>query len=700
VLPALREELELHAAPAAADGSPTWSLHDPVRNLYFRIDWLTFEILSRWHLRDPQQILKQVVEATTIELEPEDMDETIKFLSENELIQRHDRQGCDWYCEQLAKRRSSPWSWVLHRYLFFRVPLWRPDGFLNATHRLTSPLYTRSFFWLTLVVLVVGLVEASRQWQSFVATLVDIFSLKGLLAFLVTLVFVKFFHELGHAYTAKRYGCRIPTMGIAFLVLFPMAYTDVNDGWKLRDRKQRLRVGAAGVSTELIIAVWALLAWAMLPDGYLRTGAFLLATTTWISTVLINATPFLRFDGYFLLMDWLDMPNLHQRAFAMGRWRLRQILFGLNEAPPEYLSAKRHRGLIIFAWLTWLYRLIVFVGIAVLVYWLFPKPVGPFLAVVELYWFIGRPIWSEVKEWQTRMQAIFGSRRTGITLFLLGLLILFVSVPWDSRIGSQGVLRPVEHFTLFSPGPARVMELVAQDAQPVTKGSVIMQLDGSDLVFERKVVATQLETLRWQEEVAGVDAALRARRSVLVAARRKTEAELASLDAELARYTLRAPFDGYYFATQVDMRVGSWVAENERLGTILDPTRWQVVTYLSEAELNRISVGNRARFYSEAHGSHVLSLQVERIDKDATRVLNEGILASTRGGSILVRDASQGQLVPERAIYRVTLSVMDESAYQEFAIQRGRVVIMGTPGNYIGEFMRSAAAVFVREAGL
>src|SRR3569833_2826403 len=120
---------------------------------------------------------------------------------------------------------------------------------------------------------------------------------------------------------AKRYGCRVPTMGVAFLVLFPVAYTDVNDEWRLRERRQRLAVGADGMLTELAVAAWATLARVMLPEGELRNTTFVLATFTWISSIAIITSPFMRFDCFFLLSDWLDFPNLHQRAFALGRWQ-------------------------------------------------------------------------------------------------------------------------------------------------------------------------------------------------------------------------------------------------------------------------------------------------------------------------------------------------------------------------------------------
>src|SRR3569623_2913107 len=225
--------------------------------------------------------------------------------------------------------------WLLHRYLFFRIPLWRPDAFLGRSLAWVGPLFSRGLLFLTLLALMIGLIEVSRQWDVFLSSLLDMFSWEGLFGYIITLIFVKLLHELGHAYTAKRYGCRVPTMGVAFLVMFPIDYTDVNDAWRLRKRRQRLAVGAAGMLTELAVAAWATLAWAMLPEGQLRNTAFVLATITLISSIAINTSPFMRFDGYFLLSDWLDIPNLHQRAFGLGRWQLRAWLFGLAEPAPE-----------------------------------------------------------------------------------------------------------------------------------------------------------------------------------------------------------------------------------------------------------------------------------------------------------------------------------------------------------------------------
>ena len=184
--------------------------------------------------------------------------------------------------------------------------------------------------------------------------------------------------------------------------MWPVLYTDTNDVWRLKNHRQRLAVSSAGVLTELGIALWATFLWVLVPDGLLRSMLFLLSTTTWVSTVLINVSPFMRFDGYFILMDALDMPNLHGRSFALARWKLREWLFALDEPRPEQLSPAREHGLIAFAWATWIYRLVVFLGIAVLVYHFAVKLVGILLFMVEILWFVLMPLRLELKAWAER----------------------------------------------------------------------------------------------------------------------------------------------------------------------------------------------------------------------------------------------------------------------------------------------------------
>ena len=713
--PVLRDELSLLPGPPTRDGAPTWSLHDPARNLFFRLDWLTFEVLSRWHLGQvgpaapavgseaaAAAIVADIAAHTTLRPSAADLQPVLQFLAANELTQRRSPQASAAMAQQLRARRQS-WSvWLLHHYLFFRVPLWRPDAWLGRVAPHLGFFFSRGFALLTLTAMALGLLQVSRQWPTFMATLLDTFSWQGLLGYGLCLAAVKFLHELGHAVTAKRLGCRVPTMGVAFLVMFPMAYTDVNEVWKLSARRQRLAVGAAGIVTELVVAAWATLAWALLPEGSgLRNAAFLLATTTWVSTLLINASPFMRFDGYFLLMDALDMPNLHARASGLGRWRLRRMLWGWRDAVPEVLPARLVSGLTLFALATWTYRLVVFLGIAAMVYSAFPKPLGPLLGGVELAVFIVMPFLQEAQVWFKRWGDIVRSPRAWLTVGLLAGGVAALALPWDTRVAAQGVLRPTDSATVVVPGAAVLQTQAVAEGTQVDAGQVLLTLASPDLPFQAQSARARAAGLRWQESMAGVDAKLRDRSQVVRAEADKVASELKGLAQQQDRYTLRAPISGTLFYTQPDLAAGQWLRKDERLAIVADLRRWKVDVYLPESELGRVQVGDTGSFHTEAQAwgaGAVLPLVVSAIDRDATRALPEPLLASTRGGAVVVREQHR-QFIPEQAVYRVTLAVQADATPASPQVLRGQVVITGAPKPWLADLGRSAAAAWVREAG-
>lgn len=697
VLPPLREELALLPGPVLADGQPSHTLHDPVRNQFFQIDWPTFEVLRRWHLGDLHAIAREVCRDTTLQLQAADVEDILVFLRDNQLLQPQPGMAAE-FADRLHKRRGSLAQRLLHNYLFFRIPLVKPDAWLGRWAPRLDFFYSRQFGMLTLAALVWGLMEVYRQWDRFSATLVDTLSWSGLASYGVTLAAVKLLHELGHAFTAKRLGCKVPAMGVAFLVLWPVAYTDTNEVWKLTERRQRLAVVGAGVLTELIIAAWATLAWAVLPEGIPKSMAFLLATTTWIATVAINVSPFMRFDGYFLLSDWLEMPNLHTRAFALARWDLRERLFALGEPPPETFPKHRHIGLILFAYATWIYRLVVFLGIATLVYAFFIKAVGILLFAVEIGWFVLLPFYREAQAWRTLWPVLRQRPRARRSAALALVLLLLLGLPWPARLSAGGLLRPAEQFIVYAPVHAKVAALPVAEGRHVEAGTVLVKMSSPDIASRLGGAAARVDRLRWQTSAANFDSEQRAQwqssREQLAAA----EAEVAGVKADAARYEPAAPFAGVLRDVAPDLRPGTWVSTQEPLARLIADGGEIVVAYFDEEDVARVSVGDSARFYADVPEGPVVHLEVIGIDKDASRVLPDPELSTLFGGSVVVREKN-GQFYPDHPIYRVTFKTTSADGKAAMHTWRGRVVVFGrweAPG---WRYLRGAAAVLRREAG-
>ena len=698
-LPRLREELDLLPGPSQPDGQPTWTMHDPVRNQFFRIDWPTLEILQRWDLDDPEQIADDISRHTTLALGPEDVMQVAQFLVQHQLVQATTSDAPRKMAEQWHRLQGTPLKWLLHHYLFFRIPLLKPDAWLNRWLPMARWFGSRSFGILTVVALVAGMTQVARRWDVFSASLVDTFNLEGLLAYGVALLCVKFLHELGHAFTAKHYGCRVPTMGVAFLVMWPVAYTDTNETWRLTNRFQRLQVASAGIMTELVIAVWATLAWGFLPEGGVQSAAFVLATTSWVATLAINASPFMRFDGYFILMDALDMPNLHGRSFALARWKLREWLFGLGDEPPEHFKPGQQAALIAFAWATWLYRLVLFLGIAVLVYHFFIKVVGIFLFLVEIIWFIAKPVASELKVWRELWPRIREQSQGRKSALLVMLVVLALVSPWPGRISVSAVLKPQETWPVFAPAGARVEALPIAHGADAKEGQQIIALHVPEIVSREQTLNLRMAQQRWQAGASGFDDDMRKRWKVAEQSLVTTEAEWQGLQAERNQFQPVAPFAGRFYWADPDLSLGQWVGKKEPLGVLVrGGTAWRVETWLNEDEVARLKVGQSASFWPDGAADQLLKLKVVDIDRDAARQLPRRELASVLGGHVVTREKN-GQLVPERAIYRVALEVMDMPTELQELSWRGQVTIHADWSSPAARYARQVLSVLVRETG-
>jgi putative peptide zinc metalloprotease protein len=260
-------------------------------------------------------------------------------------------------------RRHSPLMWLIHNYLFVRFRLVDPDRFLAALLPFVRGVFSLGGVIGLALLCAFGLFLISKEWEIYTHTLVEQFTVEGLLGMGIALSFSKVFHELGHGLAAKHYGCRVLSMGVALLVLRSVLWTDTTDAWRLPDKRQRLVIDVSGVDVEIAVAAVASIAWAILPDGPLRSAAFVLSSTTWILTLSVNVVPLLRFDGYYVLSDLLDIANLQERGFAYTRWWLRELLFRPG-APPEPATASRARQFIAYSLASWIYRFVIFIGTA------------------------------------------------------------------------------------------------------------------------------------------------------------------------------------------------------------------------------------------------------------------------------------------------------------------------------------------------
>jgi putative peptide zinc metalloprotease protein len=693
----LREDLTLYPGPTASNGYPTWTIHDPARNQYFSIDWLTFEVISRMRLGSVETISNAVSSETTLEVDENMIESIIAFLDENELIQRHDAIENELIQQRREVREKTWFESLLHGYLFFRVPLLKPDRWLDRALPYFSFLLTSSFLKLSFVAFLVGLVGAYQQWEIFRGTLIDTFSFNGLLRYGVALISIKLIHELGHALLAKKHGCRVPTMGLAFLVMWPVAYTDVTESWKLNSHQKRLQIAAAGITTELVLGAWALLCWVIFPQNELRSLFFFAATTSIATTLAVNASPFMRFDGYFLLCDFLGMPNLHSRSFAYARWWFRKSFLSIDHEAPESLNQGRHRFMIGFAIVTMLYRLIVFTGIALVVYHYFFKALGLILFGVEIWFFILRPILSEIIFWKKYLHENSKKEEVSPVYNWFFWIIIILFVPFDLTVNSQGILKAEKSFTLVTYQPSQVVKLPPPLGAKIKEGDILMELSSLELEQQINLSKNKLLAINKALNTSGFNVDTLSQRNILKEQLKSAQENLNALEREKKRLKPIAPFTGEIVDVDPDLFLNEWLSKNTSVVSMIDPRYWVVDCYITEEDLKRIDVKNIGWFEPDAAGVPHFKLTVISIDRDASKTLNDGSLASTSGGEVMVR-MQNDKPIPENAIYHLRLRVDHLHKKISTGYLRGDVVILAWPKSIMGEVIKKTLANLIREA--
>ena len=697
MLPALRPDLQLSAGTPGLDGSPSWTLADPLRGRYFKLGAPAMRLLRHWSLSDPQRVLNAANAEPGMPLTGQAIEELLRFLRGHELVSAVDEEQRASYAPKAAAQRQGIWTQILHKYLFFRIPLWRPDAFLNRTWPWLERNGRNLLRYGLPSVLLLGLFLVMREWERFLSTFPHLLSLGGIAAFAITLGFAKLCHEFGHAYMAKRAGCRVPSMGVAFMVLLPMLYTDVSDAWRVQDRRTRLLIGAGGVLAELILACIALMAWSLLPEGAGRTAAFMLASATWITTLAININPLMRFDGYFLLSDLWGVDNLQSRGFALGRWHLREKLFGYGEPMPERWSPTLRRRLLCWSYASWIWRAALFFGIALAVYHLFFKVLGIFLMMVELVWFIGLPIWNECKHWwQHRDKA-----QPRKVLFLgggLAVLLALLVVPWRSGVEVPAMLEASRVSALHAPTAARIRELLVKDGEQVVQNQVLVTLESPDLEARMSIGRRQIEILQLQLRRQSGRSETAADSGILEQRLAEAVADYRGLAAQRERLVLRAPHDGTVRDLANNLAAGRWISTELPLAQIAEGGL-RLRGYLAEADLWRVGPGTSGHFVADDPLRDSLPVTLEAVDANGVAFIDQEALISEHQGPIAVRRDEEKKAQPLQAQYGARFALDKHVSLTVSHPLRGIVVLDGKGQSLLGSAWRRMAAIGVRESG-
>ena len=698
IIPYLRQDLEIFRGNSREDGSPAWLLYDAVRNKYFTLGLTAFRLIKNWRGGEDIQNFEKKINTQGIETTGDEIKSFVGFLQQNNLIIQPQGQGVPYLMQQKNSLKKSWLMNLIHSYLFFKIPLFTPDEWLGRTYNKVKFLGSKKVRNIIYILGFIGLFLVIQQFENFSKTFLYFFSIKGLMLYFITLVFVKCLHELGHAYIAKHHGCRVSAIGIAFLVFFPFLYTDTTDAWRLRNHKERLLINFAGIFTELHLALIATFVWGILPEGGLKSAAFFIATTSWISSIAINVSPFMRFDGYYVFSDWLKAENLQPRSFALAKWKTRETLFGFNHKPPEEINPSRRWTFIIYAWSTWVYRLFLFIGIALLVYFFAFKVLGIILFAIEIYWFIMLPIIKEMKQWWMMRSEMRINKQTFRTTAILIITLMVLFLPWKSSMKIPAVYISEKYSKIYSPYPAKIKSVLITKDQEVEVGQNLIELYSPELdkdinSIRRKILLTKTKINRMSGTSGNMDEYLTYNQRLIA-----LKSELSGLTKTKEKLVVKAPNKGKV-KDLVSLSNEMWVSNLDQLLGIVHYGTGNVKAFIREEHIDRFQENTPAVFIPNDGDHKKIHLISSKLDLSSVNNLPYIALSSIHSGPIAIRNFTSGeyQYRPETAHYIADFKLVNKSSIK-FELP-GYVHVEGNRYSPFVRFFRNVFSVLIRESG-
>lgn len=639
-----RGDIEQVAVPLM--GRPSFVLKDPLTLEHFHLTPAEFFVWQR--LREPATLAELKREFET-QFAPRTITHTALQQGINQLFEQGllastaPAQGKQLLQRAHDRARVERWQSLL-KMLSFRVASWDAGAFINALHRKVSWLFSRPVGIAASGVVLFAvwlLVAHAPQALAKFPTISELWSPGYVLLWLTTIAGLKVLHELGHAVTCRHFGGRCHEMGVMLLAFLPALYCDVSDVWRFPRKWQRMAVSAAGMIVEIVIASLAFIGWWYTEPGLLNTWLLGIAVIGSVSTLAVNANPLLRYDGYYLLADWLEIPNMGPRAQGLWFERLRNWLLAKPQAEDSLLSRRQRQSLGIYAVASRLYSFVVILAIYAMLF-AFARPyhleslvltlgmltlIGMAFPTVLATWRLVRNPANRARIKKPRL-AVLGGALAGLAAFVL----LF---PIGHTVEGQAVLAPADARTVYATVAGELVRTVSPGTK-VRAGDVIAELRDPRMELAVAKHAGEFAVKRAHFEQLNTLRALESRLSTQLPT---AQADLEDAEAQLAQYRrraeeliVRAPVDGVVIAapdqkqdaepvrlatwsgSPLDGRNrGSWVEPGTVLCTVGDPEKLAALVTIDERDVAEVQPGETVKILLDSAPVRILTGTVKQV---------------------------------------------------------------------------------------
>lgn len=674
IIPPLRADLVV--TRQTYEARTYYVIKDPISLQYFR---LTAEDYYLATLFDGKRNTEQVREAYVqrfphlrLEYSEEEITERVsRFAQDLALLQFLSVQGSRLkvrYEAMKARKKARPSFYKLvNNFFFIRFSLYDPDALFGRMARPLWWIWTRTSLWVSIGLVLAAALIVFKRYDASAAMMSHFFSFNNLGLIWLTTILIKSIHELGHGLTCKHFGGEVHEVGVMMLVFTPYFFVNVSDSWVLPERHKRILISAAGIYVELVLAALATFVWAVVQPGAFQQILWNIIVIASVSTLIFNANPLMRFDGYYIMTDWIEVPNLQTKSRAFVGQQVKKLLFGRDyqDAAMSRLPLPRRRfGLFYFyAVASYIYGYYVIYKLAVYMAPHLPaafQGLANWLSAAALIAWVVMPFFGFMKSLQlTRGDMKPGGRLRRLASVGGVALALFAAVCFIPR---QLVIRRAVAVELAAPEvvypeiAGRVEAIYVKEGDRVKAGAALAQLGNREVEQELVAAQGQLDIATAYTQRALADdkpAEMREAETIRTRAQKRLEDARKNVD----RLTLRTVAGGTVLTHDLHLKLNRGMRLNEAFCEVAPLDSMRIKIPLTEHQVRYVKKGQPVELKALAYPAATLH---GVIAEDPLTIVGTDLppaFSSRRKGDVPTAFDRQGKEVPLERTFTAEIEV-------------------------------------------
>ena len=575
-------------------------------------------------------------------------------------------------------KKSRLFEMAVGQALFFKKSLFDPDAMLERIFPWVRWLYSRTTLVLAGVFIALSLFAAAENWERIATQGANFFTLDNLVLSWGLFFVVKIFHEFGHAFTCKRYGGEVHEMGFMFILFTPYLFVNVSDSWRA-DKGPRIAVTAAGIGVELFLASVATWLWLFSQPGLFNQMCFNTMVLCSVSTILFNGNPLMKFDGYYIMSDAMEIPNLRAKSNAWVTAWAQRYLLGIRSAGARLTGHEIGPLFGVYAVAAYVYGWFIMYNISVMMFNML-QPYG--LEIVSrtyvglfLFVSIALPVFRLGRSIKGSPDLTGSLLRRGRFVFAAVAILLagIFLIPWHETIRRSAAIEHGRVEAVSTPSAGRLIELDVASGQQVEEGQQLGRIENIELESGLKDLKLQREMHEVRHRAASADDSPEARLLMPVLQKHVSEvdAQIDGVEDRAKRLILVAPRSGVVRTSKPGELVGRHFPANHPILEIGDDTNPKLLIALNEKEARRVRVGQRVRARFAAMPDRVFEGKITVAAVSPAQEISVDGLSSLLGGDVPSEPDRSGHAIPSVPHFEAEASL--DASPEEFTRLRAGV---------------------------